>query len=63
MDRARTLVAAFVTGLAGMAIVLLAWHLYQDHLLVDQIRTNSQQQLIQAAEQIKQQQQARPQVP
>ncbi len=59
MNRSWSFVFGLIGAAAGGLVILLAWHLYQDHLLVDQIRQNSQQQLLQAAEQIKQQQ-ARP---
>ena len=40
----RTMVVAFLMGLAGFAIAWGGWHLYLDHQLVDAARETIRQQ-------------------
>lgn len=44
MPRVAPYVLALLSGLAGMALYLTAYHLYLDHLFVDGVRMQLQQQ-------------------
>lgn len=39
---------AIACGILGVLLTLTAWHVYEDHLLVDALRVNLQQQAQQA---------------
>lgn len=39
---------ALTVGVLGVLLTLAAWHVYEDHLLIDAVRVNLQQQAQQA---------------
>lgn len=56
LPRTTSLVIGFLVCFLGVFAALTAWHLYNDHLLIDQIRQNSIQQMQQQMQQMQQQQ-------
>lgn len=39
----RPILLCFAAGLLGVLLALTAWHLYEDHVLVDQARSAARQ--------------------